>query len=142
MRTGLALTAVVLLAVTSATLAQTSVPLEGAWTAIAAERDGKSAADVVGHTLTFAKGRFSIERHGKRLYAGTYTTNPAPEPAQIDFRNAEGGLRGTWKGIFRIDADTLRTCDNAPDMKKPRPREFAAAAGSGVICIVFRRDQP
>ena len=38
-----------------------------------------------------------------------------------------------------LEGDTLRTCDNAPDMAKPRPARFAAGAGSGYICIVFKR---
>jgi hypothetical protein len=36
--------------------------LLGAWTATGAERDGKAAADVVGHRLSFTGNRFQI-RH-------------------------------------------------------------------------------
>ena len=34
--------------------------LQGSWTATKAERDGKAAADVVGHRLTFTGDRFEI----------------------------------------------------------------------------------
>ena len=109
---------------------------------MSAERDGKSAADVVGHTLTLTAGKFTIQKNGKTLYTGTYAVDTAKKPAHIDFRNTGGGLKGTWKGIFELEGDALRTCDNAPDMTKPRPVEFAAPAGSGYIFIVFRRDRP
>ncbi len=141
MRIWLSLAAAALLAMASAPLAQPGPALDGAWTAVSGERDGKSAADVVGHKLTFSAGKFTIERNGKRLYGGSYKTNPAEKPAQIDFRNTEGSLKGTWKGIYEVEGDTLKTCDNAPDMHQPRPTQFAAKAGSGYIFIVFRRDK-
>jgi hypothetical protein len=55
--------------------------------------------------------------------------------------NAEKALKGTWKGIFEVDAATLKICDNAPDMTRPRPDGFAAPAGSGYVFIVFARDK-
>jgi uncharacterized protein (TIGR03067 family) len=141
MRYWLGLSIIGLCAVTPASFAQPA-PLEGAWTAVAAERDGKNATDVVGHKLTFAGDKFTITRDGKTLYAGTYTADMAKRPAQIDFVNAEGALKGTWKGIVQVDGVTLKICDNAPDMTKPRPNAFAAPAGSGHIFVVFVRAGP
>ncbi len=134
------LSALLLLATTATSLAQPAARLDGTWLAVAAERDGKSAADAVGHTLTFSSGKFAIQRDGKTLYAGTYTADPNKKPSQIDFRNTTGGLKGTWRGIYEITGDTLKTCDNAPNMSKPRPTVFSAPAGSGHISIVFRRN--
>jgi ketosteroid isomerase-like protein len=47
-----------------------------------------------------------------------------------------------WKGIYALDGDTLRTCDNAPELDKSRPAAFEAKAGSGYILITFRRAKP
>jgi uncharacterized protein (TIGR03067 family) len=113
--------------------------LDGTWTAVSAERNGASAPDVVGHKLAFSGNTFAITRDGKTLFAGTYTADLAAQPARIDFVNTEATLRGTWKGIARRDGGTLRICDNAPDMTKPRPSAFAAPAGSGYVCIAFAR---
>lgn len=116
--------------------------LEGAWTAVSAERDGKPAADIVGHRLVFTGRRFTITDKGTILYQGIYTTEPAAKPAQIDFQPTEDARRGkTWKGIYAIAGDTLKTCDNAPDMARPRPSQFAAPAGSGYVSIAFKRDR-
>jgi uncharacterized protein (TIGR03067 family) len=141
MRTWLWLSIIGLLAVTSAPRAQPAAKLDGVWTAVAAERDGKSATDVVGNKLAFSANRFTITRDGKTLFAGAYKTDPAKQPAQIDFVNTEGNLKGTWQGIFELDGATLNICDNAPDMTKPRPNGFAAPAGSGYVSIVFTRDK-
>jgi uncharacterized protein (TIGR03067 family) len=110
---------------------------------VAAERDGKSATDVIGHKLTFAGGTFTIARgrDGKTLYSGTYKTDPATRPAQIDFDNTNAGPKGNWKGIYVLDGATLKTCDNAPDTAKPRPTTFTAPAGSGHVFITFTREK-
>jgi uncharacterized protein (TIGR03067 family) len=116
--------------------------VDGTWTAVSAERNGANVADVVGHKLAFSGDRFIIARDGKTVFAGSYTADLAKQPAQIDFVNAEGNLKGTWQGILRLDGRTLQICDNAPDMTKPRPSAFAAPAGSGYVSVVFTRDGP
>jgi len=143
MRYRLLLSMLGLLAITSTPSAQPTAKLDGTWRAVAAERDGKSATDVIGHKLTFAGGKFTITRgrDGKTLYAGTYKTDPAKRPAQIDFDNTNAGPKGNWKGIYELDGAALKTCDNAPDTAKPRPTTFAAPAGSGHIFIAFTREQ-
>lgn len=115
--------------------------LQGTWTATRAERDAQAADDVIGHRLTLTANRFRIQsRDGKPLYAGTFRVNPAPNPATIDFEHSEGPLKGkAWKGIYTVDGDTLRVCDNAPNLEKGRPTAFEAKAGSGHIFITFTR---
>jgi uncharacterized protein (TIGR03067 family) len=143
MRYRLLLSMLGLLAITSTPSAQPTAKLDGTWRAVAAERDGKSATDVIGHRLTFAGGTFTITRgrDGKTLYAGTYKTDPAKRPAQIDFDNTNAGPKGNWKGIYELDGGGLKTCDNAPDTTKARPTTFAAPAGSGHIFITFTREK-
>jgi uncharacterized protein (TIGR03067 family) len=121
--------------------AQAEKDLQGTWVAVSAERDGKAADDVVGHRLSFAGGRFEIHsRDGKLLYQGTFEAFPNQKPAAIDFKHSAGPLKGkVWKGIYSIEDGALKTCDNAPDLAKDRPREFSARAGSGHVAIVFKR---
>ena len=114
--------------------------LDGAWTAVSAERDGKPAEDVVGNRLTFAGDAFVIEREGKTIYRGTYKADANAKPARFDFTHTDGALKGKrWLGLYALEGDTLRTVDNAPDMAKPRPGAFAAGPGSGYVLIVFKR---
>ena len=114
--------------------------LEGIWVAVEAERDGAAAAELVGHRLTFAGERFTIEADGKPIYAGTFRTDPQAQPTEIDFVQDEGEAAGqTWLGIYRLDGEELAICDNAPDTAAPRPAEFATSPGSGHVLLTFRR---
>ena len=48
------------------------------------------------------------------IYQGTYTIDPSAKPATIDFRNTAGEMKGTtWQGIYEMQGDVLRICDNA-----------------------------
>jgi uncharacterized protein (TIGR03067 family) len=118
--------------------------LQGTWAATKAIRDGKAAADVVGHRLSFTGNRFQVQsKDGKVLYRRTFRVHPNTKPTAIDFQHTQGALkRKAWKGIYSLDADTLRTCDNGPDLAKGRPTAFAAKPGSGYIFIAFKRVKP
>ncbi|MBY0527763.1 MAG: TIGR03067 domain-containing protein [Gemmataceae bacterium] len=115
--------------------------LQGVWVASTAERNGKAADDLKGHQLTFTGDKFIIKgKDSTPLYEGTIQVDTSKKPATIDFMHTAGDLKGkTWKGIFVIDGDTLKTCDNAPDVTKDRPTDFVAKADSGYVAIVFKR---
>jgi uncharacterized protein (TIGR03067 family) len=120
--------------------AQEAANIQGAWVVVSAERNAKPAEDVTGHRLTFSGDTFNIQREGRVLYRGTYSVETGRKPAQIDFLHTEGAIKGkTWKGIYRFEGADLRICDNAPEMARPRPTRFSARAGSGYICILFKR---
>ncbi len=123
------------------TAEEARMKLQGTWTAINAERDGKVADDLVGHRLSFTGKSFQIQsKDGKPLYAGTIQVDQSVMPAAIDFEHTEGGLKGkAWKGIYAQDGDTLTTCDNAPNLERGRPSAFEAKSGSGYVLITFRR---
>ena len=87
-----------------------------------------------------AKDRFQITRDGKLLYGGTYTVDPAAQPARIIFHQDEGNnLRSEWRGIYRFDASRLEIVDNADDVSMPPPTRFATTPGSGYVLVRFER---
>jgi len=116
--------------------------LQGTWAVAAAEREGKPAADLREHRLTFTGNAFTVTLKGKTVYQGTYSLDPAAKPRRIDFKNTRGSYAGkTWLGIYELDGDTLKVCDNAPGLesKKSRPEQFAAPADSGHVFVSFKR---
>ena len=114
------------------------VKLQGIWQAVAAERDGTSAPDLVGHILELTEDRFQITRDGSLLFGGSYATDPCAEPAHIDFHQEDAhALRGEWRGIYRLSGDGLEIVDNAYNMSQPRPAHFATQPGSGYVFVRF-----
>jgi uncharacterized protein (TIGR03067 family) len=82
-------------------------------------------------------------KDGKPLFAGTVRVDPGAKPAAIDLEHADGALAGkSWKGIYRLAGNTLRICDNAPNLDTERPTALEAKAGSGSVLITFRRAKP
>ena len=138
------LLAIVLVPAFAQPVVEAQKKLQGTWTATKAERDGSAADDVVGHRLSVIGNHFQIRsQDGKRLYAGTVRLDPSAKPAAIDFEHKEGALGGkAWKGIYALAGDTLRVCDNAPNLDKSRPAAFEATRGSGYVLITFKREKP
>lgn len=106
-------------------------PLEGAWLAVSAERDGKPYPAIKGHILTFKGDAFTITLKEKVLYEGTIKLDASAKPPAIDFIQTAGIDKGkTWKGIYSLDKDTLTIADNSPDVTKPRPTELKSQPGT------------
>jgi uncharacterized protein (TIGR03067 family) len=124
--------------------ARSARTLDGAWTAVSAEREGQPAAELRGHTLTFVRETFVIRGPaGRVIYRGTYTVDATKRPARVDFRHTEGELEGkTWLGIYVLDGDRLEIADNAVDLAKPRPASLSTTPGSGHVRLTFERARP
>src|SRR5215470_16174326 len=122
--------------------AQDARALAGWWTVESAQRDGRAAADLKGHRLEIQGNAFRIEGNGRTLYAGTFAVSPAHKPPRIDFRHTAGAAKGqTWRGIYHLRGATLEICDNAADLRAPRPTTFTTAPGSGRVFLVFKREK-
>ncbi len=117
--------------------------LRGVWIAVSAERNGGPADDLKGHQLTFSGNRFTIRSKGKLLYQGAFRVDPSRKPATIDFTHTRGEAKGkTWLGVYRLEGDVLKICDNADDLAKERPAAFATELGSGRVLATFKRERP
>ena len=116
--------------------------LQGVWIAAAGERNGAAAGDLKGHRLTFSGNRFVIRAKGKLLYQGTFRVDPSKKPATIDFTHTRGEAKGkTWLGVYRLEGDVLKICDNADDLAQGRPAAFATEPGSGQVLLTFKRER-
>jgi uncharacterized protein (TIGR03067 family) len=111
--------------------------LQGAWHAVSAQRNGKDAPEIIGHRLTFTGDRFTITaKDGTRLYEGRVRL---PAADAIDFQH-EGKRAGvTWLGLYRVQADRLEICDNAPNLTLARPTTLLSR--EGYVSVVFKRDR-
>jgi uncharacterized protein (TIGR03067 family) len=125
----------------SVTDAQSQNSLKGTWQVLAAQRNARIASDMQDHQLTFSGNRFDIRSQGGVLYQGTFQVDASKKPATIDFRHTAGKAKGqTWRGIYELDGDTLKICDNAADVSKPRPSAFVSEEGQ--VLVDFKRAKP
>jgi uncharacterized protein (TIGR03067 family) len=116
--------------------------LRGTWTAVSAERNGGAADDLKGHQLTFSGNRFTIRSKCKLLYQGTFRVDPSRKPSTIDFTHARGEAEGkAWLGIYLLEGDVLKICDNADDLAKGRPGALTTEPGSGRVLVTFKRER-
>jgi uncharacterized protein (TIGR03067 family) len=114
--------------------------LQGVWIAASAERNGAAADDLKGHRLTFTGDRFVIRAKGKLLYEGTFRADASKNPATIDFTNTAGEAKGkVWLGVYLLQGDALKICDNADDVAKGRPAALSTAPGTGQVLLTFKR---
>ena len=95
-----------------------------------------------GVTMTFtADGKFLV-REGKRERAeeGTYKADAKKDPAEIDIMPlSEKAGRGTIRGIFKVEGDTLTLCFTVGKDDASRPAKFESPAGSGAMLITLGR---
>jgi uncharacterized protein (TIGR03067 family) len=118
--------------------------LQGTWVVTTAQREGKDAADVVGHRLKIDGDRFEIREGDKLLFRGTLAIDKsAGKLWQVDIKHSHGDLAGKkWLGVMRVrDDGVLVICDNAVDPEKPRPEALESKPGSGTILLEFRRPE-
>jgi uncharacterized protein (TIGR03067 family) len=114
--------------------------LQGNWTAVKAERDGREDQDIVGHLLLVEGHQFRIQENGATIYEGTLALDMSASPAAIDFTHSGDWSHGKrWRGICRIEGDTLTICDNAGNMENHRPTSFDTEPSSGRVLVVFKR---
>ena len=119
------------------------VSIVGEWVGEKAVAGGKEKpVPEGGVTMTLtADGKF-IVREGKREQAeqGTYKTDTKKDPAEIDIMPpSEKAGRGTIRGIFKIEGDTLTLCFTGGKDDGDRPAKFESPEGSQVMLMTLKR---
>lgn len=113
--------------------------LEGTWSFEQLNVEGQPLpAAALAHSRLLIDGdRFRTESP-EANYEGVFVVDVEAQPHGIDIEFVAGPEAGNVnRGIFRLDGDRLEIC---LDMRgQPRPRAFAAAAGSGHAHEVLRR---
>jgi uncharacterized protein (TIGR03067 family) len=112
--------------------------IEGAWSAVSAEKDSKLAKgpskEQFAHAkFTFKGDTFVMEQEDKKA-EGQLKVDPNRNPKEIDLIGNQ-----TMKGIYKLDGGELTLClGGGPDAQ--RPTSFAAKPGSHAVLIVLKRE--
>jgi uncharacterized protein (TIGR03067 family) len=126
--------------------------LQGTWTAVSIERDGKSLSDEevkkLDILLTFKSDKFMLmplaSRGPEHFPNGTFRIYTTSKPKAIDLTtNLPFSIvnKNTHSlGIYEVDGDTLKLLQGRPDQE--RPTEFKTMPKSDLEIIVFKRVKP
>jgi uncharacterized protein (TIGR03067 family) len=114
--------------------------LEGNWEVVALVQDGDEKpleGTMKGLTVVMAGEQRTLKAGATVFSQGSYRIDPAARPRAIDLTIGQGSHKGqVVRGIYDLDADTLRVC---LAMKGgPRPTEMASKPDSGHTLIVHK----
>jgi uncharacterized protein (TIGR03067 family) len=110
--------------------------IQGTWTVVSRETDGKKTPDAELKALKVAikDGTLTID-DGKKKEKVSYKLDPSKKPKAIELTTESG--KETTPGIYELDGDGLKLCWS--EKVAGRPTEFASKAGSGQSVIVLKR---
>ena len=116
--------------------------LHGAWTVVAAERDGQPFDLIKGGTMTIKDQNFHIVTKAGTELKGDLRLDPAKKPKRMDLAHQAGPLRDkTWEAIYELDGDDFKLCYAEIEAGKERPTEFKTAQDSGHLLVVLKREK-
>lgn len=118
--------------------------LQGTWSMVAMERNGKAAtAERIKDRVVVIEGTTFIDRTGDKVHGkGTIRLDPAQAPGAVDATFTEGPPKGkTALGIYAFDGEMFKSCCGKPGGDE-RPKAFATRPGSGQMLVVLRRAKP
>lgn len=118
--------------------------LYGEWEFVSIEEEGQvfPAEDPPTRFRFNRDGTYQVFSGGKEL-AGRrgFEVDPKTDPPTLDFNTPPTGRANpTLLAVYRLKGDELTVCRAGPD--QPRPSEFKAPAGSGLLVVNFRRVKP
>jgi uncharacterized protein (TIGR03067 family) len=118
--------------------------LEGTWTVVKVEYDGKSLEERTkdlrfvfkGDTMTVS-GSEEIEKGYGKI---TLKLDPSTTPKILDLTVSAGSEKGSiMEGIYELKGDEFRMCVKV--MEKGRPAKFEALEGDGACLVVLKREK-
>ena len=114
--------------------------LEGTWA-------GHMSGDTSTYTFAFTQNSFALKSSylpaGTDAYSGTFSTNTAANPKQVDSYVTQCPLNAAYigktsLGIYKISNDTLTYAGNEPGNTQ-RPASFAYDPTGATVVFVLKR---
>jgi uncharacterized protein (TIGR03067 family) len=108
--------------------------LQGAWTVVDAEGDGKKFDKLKNAQFLFEGDKFTVTVNGSDEKS-VYMVDPNKKPATFTF-NDERNV--AINGIYLLDGDNLKLCIRT-EPKLPAPTDFKTAADSKSLFVTLKR---
>ena len=117
--------------------------LQGTWTAVSGEKEGKDDPEAKEHTLVFEGNKFSVKKGDKVVVRGTFKIDASKSPKTMDIEISEGpeDVKGkTAQAIYALDGDELTWCVAEPGSGK-RPEKLATKEGVKHMLVKLKREK-
>ncbi len=117
--------------------------LQGTWTAVSGEKEGKEDPEAKEHALVFEGDKFSVKRGDKVVVRGTFKINAAKSPKTMDIEISEGPddvKDKTAQAIYALDGDELTWCVAEPGSGE-RPEKLATKEGVKHMLVKLKREK-
>jgi uncharacterized protein (TIGR03067 family) len=119
--------------------------LQGTWTVVASEREGKTQDEAKGFAMVFDRDTFAVKNGDQVIAKGTFKLGTSKKPRTIDMTITEAQKdedKGKEvHGIYELDKDTLKWCAAQPGTDD-RPKEFATKEGIKHLLVTFQKAKP
>lgn len=117
--------------------------LQGTWTAVSGEKEGKDDPEAKEHALVFEGDKFTVKRGDKVVVRGTFKIDASKSPKTMDIEISEGpeDVKGkTAKAIYALDGDGLAWCVAEPG-SGDRPEKLATKEGVKHMLVKLKREK-
>ena len=115
--------------------------LQGTWTAVSGEKEGKEDAEAKDHGLVFEGDKFSVKKGDEVIVRGAFKIDGSKSPKTMDMDISEGpeDVKGkTAQAIYLLKGDELTWCVSHPG-SGDRPEKFATKEGVKQMLVKFKR---
>jgi uncharacterized protein (TIGR03067 family) len=117
--------------------------LQGTWTAVSGEKEGKEDPEAKEHALVFQGDKFSVKRGDKIVVQGTFKVNTSKSPKTMDIDITEGPddvKNKSAQAIYALDGDELTWCVAEPGSGE-RPAKLATKEGVKHMLVKLKREK-
>ncbi len=114
--------------------------IQGEWKVDSAKANGQEPQgaegdQIKGATWTISADKITVTFNGEDRVS-TYTVDPTAKPKAIDVMSEK---EGTFKGIYKLEGDTLTICASIQRGDNERPTAFESKEGSFTMLMVLKR---
>ena len=117
--------------------------LQGTWTAVSGEKEGKDDPEAKEHALVFEGNKFRVKKGDKVVVQGTFKIDASKSPKTMDIEISEGpeDVKGkTAQAIYALDSDELTWCVAEPGSGQ-RPEKLATKEGVKHMLVKLKREK-